>query len=132
MRVVLWLFADLPLDFDRHKRLAWAHGVVATGHAWVHAYFGLQFRKEAPLARYVAASTRRCCDDDDVDAAKYRDVVMALVLVKMGVFGGFWLAHVRATMFDRDRGDHVTVAPVDGGSLEVRALLPSRRRGNVV
>ena len=52
VRAVLWLYADMPLDFDRHRRMGWAHAVLVVGHGWLFGWACLFYREASPLARW--------------------------------------------------------------------------------
>ena len=118
VRAFLWLAVDVPLDYDRHVRLAWAHRAVVAFHGALHVGLNLRYRRHAPLARFVAG--------DDYVAA-----LAALAGAKVLVFVGFWAAHALfAAAGDPARGDAVAVAP-DSAPVELRAMLPARRRNLV-
>ena len=117
VRAFLWLAVDVPLDYDRHVRLAWAHRAVVAFHGALHVGLNLRYRRHAPLARFVAG--------DDYVAA-----LAALAGAKVLVFVGFWAAHALFAAGDPARGDAVAVAP-DSAPVELRAMLPARRRNLV-
>ena len=101
---------------------AWAHRAVVLFHSGLHLKASLLYRKHAPLARYLP-------DPGDRDA--YVGACAALAAAKGAVFVLFWVAHC---LFAPDPDDdHVAVAPssLHDASLELRAMLPARRRNLV-
>ena len=121
VRAVLWLFADMPLDFDRHRRMGWAHAVLVVGHAWLFGWACLFYRDASPLARWC--STREA----------HLHLVLFLLSVKVVVFAGFWLAYAYESAGDARLEDHVVVTPLDlrkndESSIELRSMFPTRRK----
>ena len=75
MRAILWLYADMPLDFDRHRRMGWAHAVLVVGHGGCLGDY-LFYREASPLARWC--STRA-----------HLHLVLFLLSVKVVVFADY-------------------------------------------
>ena len=121
VRAVLWLYADMPLDFDRHRRMGWAHAVLVVGHGWLFGWACLFYREASPLARWC--STREA----------HLHLVLFLLSVKVLVFAGFWLAYAYESAGDARLEDHVVVTPLDlrkgdESSIELRSMFPTRRK----
>ena len=121
MRAVLWLYADMPLDYDRHRRMGWAHAVLVVGHGWFYGWACLFYREASPLARGCA--TREA----------HLHLVLFLLSVKVVVFAGFWLAYAYDSAGDARLEDHVVVTPLDlrkgdESSVELRSMFPTRRK----
>ena len=121
VRAMLWLYADMPLDFDRHRRMGWAHAVLVVGHAWLFGWACLFYREASPLARWC--STREA----------HLHLVLFLLSVKVVVFAGFWLAYAYESAGDARLEDHVVVTPLDlrkgdESSIELRSMFPTRRK----
>jgi hypothetical protein len=121
VRAILWLYADMPLDFDRHRRMGWAHAVLVVGHGWLFGWACLFYREASPLARWCA--TRE----------SHLHLVLFLLSVKVVVFAGFWLAYSYESAGDARLEDHVVVTPLDlrkgdETSIELRSMFPTRRK----
>ena len=121
VRAILWLYADMPLDYDRHRRMGWAHAVLVVGHGWLFGWACLFYREASPLARWC--STREA----------HLHLVLFLLSLKVVVFAGFWLAYAYESAGDARLEDHVVVTPLDlrkgdESSIELRSMFPTRRK----
>ena len=54
VRAALWLYVDLPLDFDRHVRLARAHQTVSVYHTLFYVGLNVRFDDVSPVGLYTA------------------------------------------------------------------------------
>jgi len=120
VRAILWMYADMPLDYDHHRRMGWTHALLVIGHGWIYGWACIFYRSASPLARWCATKQG------------HLGVVALLLSVKVVVFSVFWLAYAYESAGDARLDDHVAVSPLnlrkDDGSVELRAMFPEMRR----
>lgn len=110
----------MPLDYDRHVRMTWAHRFVVAFHSAVHLRILLLYRKHSPLVHYLIAGKDQfilCCG--------------GLTTIKLVVFVAFWTAHA-VTTSSSDSRDHVAVMPTALELPPAPSTHTGRRRAGLV
>jgi len=114
VRALLWMALDLPLDYDRHVRLGWAHRLVVAFHTSLHVALVLRYPAQTPLRHFAPEPLRAS--------------VAALAAAKVATFLGFWCAHFATAAPEQGR-DHIAVQPAPARELQAAVSCGRRRAG---